>query len=113
MTYVIRHVIDDTYTAEHRVAVDTDSSDWSNQTGSINAFRRSENAKPLEKSFYIVLFEQDADKPNLYNMLYGSDSPLKIHQHANIWDFYTAIGYDHRRKSFKPARAASLPSCSP
>jgi hypothetical protein len=112
MNYIIRHVVNDTYCAEHRVVVDVDSSDWGNQTGSINAFRRIENAKPLEKSFFIVLFEQEADKPNLQNMLYGSGSPLKICEHADIWGFYSAIGYDHRRKSFKPSRVESTPSCS-
>lgn len=113
MSYIIRHVIDDTYSAEHRVVVDTDSSDWGNQTRSINAFRRSENAKPLEKSFFVVMFEQDADKPTLYNQLYGSSSALPRTDHASIWDFYAAVGYDHRRKSFKPARSASQPSPSP
>lgn len=72
---------------------------------SYNAFRESRNPK-RGAPYYIILNDETDFRITLYHEwrsheICGNEIPYKpVYFHDTIWDFYSFIGYDYKRKRF-------------
>lgn len=69
--------------------------EWARMAAHYDKLRAGLNPPPLEKDFHIRPYVDYVSTP--YKGLYVG---LPIHNHASVWDFYKAIGYNKKKKRY-------------
>lgn len=91
----LRHLVS---TTERKVSATA----WNREIGSVNAFRRFsygfiQFGRPEPARSFGVQFKEDYDRDQA--ILPYEEVPFV--EHATVFDFYVAVGFDYKRKKFK------------